>query len=1090
MENIKILVVDDNRINKDNLVKNLITQGFKEENVKGVETGEEAVELVKINPGFFDVAVIDHKLAKGGIDGINTTEEICRYSFKIFPIIFTNIPADNPAALENYKSFAYKAGAYRYMYRSGMNDAGKVKDFISEITQLSELKERVSQFYEARQNVPSLLTQLDIMITLVDRGFKVWYMNAANKRFQKMNDLPRGSCAMAFLGEQNVGPCRGCTVQKTFCDGKSHERIYLHPFRELGNSLKWIYSWTQPMPDENGDPILLEDGKPIAVLESAQDLTDSVRLITMPLEERMEYIAQGLHEREDGFDRVRIYKADSKGENLSLVGCEGYNEKDARNPINISIVNYKVIVKSINYFKKHYIGQLHEKEDYADPIHTSEKMGKFIHWPLMRGERLVGLISVNGALGGRPCSEDKVDLLRDYAAEALKAFETVSKVEGDPEVEKMMSTLDHMLSQKKTPEDTLQTLVDEVYRLTQSDDLHIRFRDKSLNIARLIPIGKGDYYEAAPNEVPLSEHDLPSIRVILRGKSECDNNAMNDPGIKKFIHTLDKESAMALMKIGSYCIEPLFFQNKCVGSLTLFKYEIGHYDSPKKDIARQVAERMALAVRDYQFNIDRMRKDYALESSINAIVFADMEGKIHYVNQSFLSIWGYSNKDEILGKYVADFFNNEDDLEIVSEKLKKGENYIGEFKAKKQDGTYFDVQLSASLVRDKIGKTIGTMASFVDITKQKRLEKVRESIYRISENASTSENLEDLYKTIHEIIKELIPAQNFYIALYDDKTELVSFPYFVDDKEETPKSRRKRKGMTEYVINTGKPILALKKDIIDLESQKEVEIIGPLPYYWIGVPLKTKERTIGVLAVQIYDEGQIFNEDNKNILEFVSTQIAMAIERKRDEKRKEVMLNEINHRVKNNFSFISSLLDLQSRRILESDIKYQFQTAQDRLHLMAMVHDRLYRSQDLSEINFQKYVNDLVNHLFRSYETQKNRISMEINIENISMGIDKAIPCGLIINELVTNSFKYAFSSDLQQKESRGNIICITFTSKGETNVTLIVADNGKGLPREINFNTSDSLGIKLVRLQVQQINGTFRVERSRGTKITITFPI
>ncbi len=175
------------------------------------------------------------------------------------------------------------------------------------------------------------------------------------------------------------------------------------------------------------------------------------------------------------------------------------------------------------------------------------------------------------------------------------------------------------------------------------------------------------------------------------------------------------------------------------------------------------------------------------------------------------------------------------------------------------------------------------VVSLSDITDRKRAEKLTDSIYRISEATHSAQNLEELFRSIHHIVGELIEAKNFYIALYDPTSEIIRFPYFVDEYDEIPAQKKFANGLTEYVLRTGKPLLASPEVFEKLVKKGEVELIGTPSSYWVGVPLKKEDKTIGILAVQSYDEGIRFGEEEKDILGFVSDQVAMAIERKRAE---------------------------------------------------------------------------------------------------------------------------------------------------------------------------------------------------------------
>ena len=170
-----------------------------------------------------------------------------------------------------------------------------------------------------------------------------------------------------------------------------------------------------------------------------------------------------------------------------------------------------------------------------------------------------------------------------------------------------------------------------------------------------------------------------------------------------------------------------------------------------------------------------------------------------------------------------------------------------------------------------------------EIAERERLERTKTASYRISEAANSSENLQSLFHLIHEIIREMMPSDGFYIADYDSAAELLSFPYYIDRCDEAPAPRKAGRGLTEYVLRTGRSLHATPDVIRRLESEGKAEILGTLPVDWVGVPLRSKLRTTGVLVVQSYTEDATFAEEDRIVLEFVSIQVAMAIERKRAE---------------------------------------------------------------------------------------------------------------------------------------------------------------------------------------------------------------
>ncbi len=201
----------------------------------------------------------------------------------------------------------------------------------------------------------------------------------------------------------------------------------------------------------------------------------------------------------------------------------------------------------------------------------------------------------------------------------------------------------------------------------------------------------------------------------------------------------------------------------------------------------------------------------------------------------------------------------------------------------RRDGSRIEVVLYDWPLYDAEGRFSGGMAALQEIGERKRAERLQEAIWRISQAALTASDLPQLYAAIHAIIGELMPAKNFYIATYDAATDTISFPWWVDERDARPAPRRARKGLTEYVLRSGRPLRDRPSLIDSLVARGEVESFGAAAVDWLGVPLSVAGRTIGVLAVQSYSEGVHYSDREQSILEFVSSQVAMAIERKRAE---------------------------------------------------------------------------------------------------------------------------------------------------------------------------------------------------------------
>jgi len=714
-----------------------------------------------------------------------------------------------------------------------------------------------------------------------------------------------------------------------------------------------------------------------------------------------------------------------------------------------------------------------------------------------------------------------------------------------------------------------------------------------------------------------------------------------------------------------------------------------------------------------------------------------------YVNPYLAEMAGCSVA-ELLDKPFEDFIYP-DELPKIIERHKRrlaGEKVpsIYESAAKAKDGRKILIELN---VRQSLYR--GKSTSFViirDITERRKAEKIQRYVYRISEAAYSAENLLEFYQAIHKIIAELMPAKdNFYIALLDENSGMLQFPYFVDEEEENPGPQPLGQGLTEYVLRTGQSLLASPEVFADLEEKGEVVSIGPPSIDWLGVPLKIRGKTIGVLTVQSYTEGVRYTEDEKNVLTFIAEQVAMAIERKqatqalsqsekqiralieaipdsiyfkdtngrniivnkayeklvgkerrdmigktdkeilppalaeecrRSDKKvlqtgkiyqgeerllhpdgemtffettkspildengaivglvgvsrditerkkteealeeseerhrdlvekagiailiddrkgnfkyvnkryaelfgysekefesqsihsvvhpddvdmvmsyhnsrvqgkkapsryefkgvrkdgsfirlevdakaikkgkkivgtrsyiwditarkmaeerikaslqeKEVLLREIHHRVKNNLQIISSLLNLQSRHIKDEPSLDMFKESRHRVRSMALVHEKLYRSKDMAKVDFCEYIQSLSSHLFMSYGVNSDSIKLGVDAKDVYLDINTSIPCGLIINELVSNSLKHAFPGIKKGK------IQIVLQPENKNKFKLVVSDDGVGLPKNIDVSKTESLGLQLVTMLVEQLRGSLAIDRSNGTSFEIVF--
>ena len=206
-------------------------------------------------------------------------------------------------------------------------------------------------------------------------------------------------------------------------------------------------------------------------------------------------------------------------------------------------------------------------------------------------------------------------------------------------------------------------------------------------------------------------------------------------------------------------------------------------------------------------------------------------------------------------------------------------------------------------------------------------------------------------------------------------------------------------------------------------------------------------------------------------------------ELKKSLEEKDLMMKEIHHRVKNNFMIIQSLLQLQSRHIDDENILEIFKESQNRIKSMAFVHQRLYQHDNLKKINFGDYPETLASDIFKSYVSNPDQITLDIDTEDVALDIDTAIPLGLILNELISNSLKYAFPEG-----RKGKLMVKSYLKDNRYN--LIVSDNGIGIPEELNYEKLNSLGLKLIYSLSEQIGAKVKLDTTNGTMFKITFVV
>ena len=515
----------------------------------------------------------------------------------------------------------------------------------------------------------------------------------------------------------------------------------------------------------------------------------------------------------------------------------------------------------------------------------------------------------------------------------------------------------------------------------------------------------------------------------------------------------------------------------------------------------------------------------SLVESINDVVWeTDSDLRYTYVSPKVREVMGYEPED-IMGKTPFSLMKagERDRLgpAITDMINRKGSFALVEFSMKRRDGSMAELEISGLPARDHAGKITGFRGIARDVGERKRVGEALKKAYdelelRVQQRTAELEKANIALTESESNYRDLVQNANSMIIRFDMSGRIRYFnefacAFFGYSYEEiigasvletiVPRAESSGRNLwrhmddlmarpDQYMINVNenvrrngervwvswtnkavigrdgriKDILAIGNDVTDLKHASDAlkRVNDTLEF---RVQQRTAELASAVEALQAE-----IAERRK-----VEAQMKSSLQ------EKEVLLKEIHHRVKNNLQIISSLLSLQSGNIKSENPASMFRESQDRIRSMALIHEKLYQARDISRVDFAEYVRSLTAYLSRSY-MPGHGVKIVIAIEGIYLDIDKAIPCGLIINELVSNSLKYAFP------DGRKGEIRIGLEHSNKV-YTLTVGDNGAGLPPGLDFRNTTSLGLQLVNTLVGQLEGTIGLADGSGTRFRITIP-
>ncbi len=485
------------------------------------------------------------------------------------------------------------------------------------------------------------------------------------------------------------------------------------------------------------------------------------------------------------------------------------------------------------------------------------------------------------------------------------------------------------------------------------------------------------------------------------------------------------------------------------------------------------------------------------------------DGRFIEVNESFQRISGYS-QEEVIGHTSTElnlWVNLEDRDRVIQMLLSQSSVLNQEVLFRKKSGEIIETELFAELI--EFNGKICLLLAGSDITQRKRAEAERE----MYENRLQFQQMVMIaLSKCQEIYTGNIEASLQRItqtAAYSLDVNRVSVWFYKNDKSKIVcanlyelNSRTNSSGQellrADYPIYfqaiESEPLIVADYAHTDPHTQEfSTAYLKPLGITsMLDFPLYSSGEMVGVICLEQTGSVRHWSLEEQNFAAYLAHMTSLALEardRKQVEEQmqaslqeKEVLLREIHHRVKNNLHIISNLLDLQSDSIQDEKLFSLFSDSQSRIQSMALIHEQLYQSNDLGRVNFGEYIHRLVDHLFLSLSPELMGIELVIHVESIHLNIETAIPGGLLINELVTNSLKHAFPN------GRSGKVTITLHQDEEQKLHLKISDDGIGIPPEIDWQNSPSLGLKLVHILSKQLRAKVNWELNSGTFIEMIF--
>ena len=482
-----------------------------------------------------------------------------------------------------------------------------------------------------------------------------------------------------------------------------------------------------------------------------------------------------------------------------------------------------------------------------------------------------------------------------------------------------------------------------------------------------------------------------------------------------------------------------------------------------------------LSVRDVTNYLNTKKELHKLSQSVIqspvSVVITTSEGDIEYVNPKFIKLTGYSLK-EVLGKkysFLSSGKNDHDSYDLMWKTIKSGNEWRGEFQNKKKSGELFWEFVTISSIKDQDGQIINFIAVKEDITERKRQEQIQKIILNISNAVFSQNTLFEFIQFIREELSAIIDTTNFFVALYDEEKEMFSLP-FHDDEHDSFEQFLKDKTISGWVVDHETALLATAEDLDEMEERGEIELKGESCKIWLGMPLRGKEKVIGVLVIQSYKDENAVTEEDKKILELVSYQISISIEQKRTEQElqkalrdatesdrlKSVFLATMSHELRTPLNAVIGFSELVNKDTdIETAVEFCKMINQSGQNLHNIVEDLFDISLIQSGAVKIKHENYSLLNLFYEISAVINVEQKVLTKEHIELKLDFPSEYNDFIINTDPHRFKQVFLNLLKNAlkfTDQGSIEYGFKNSdvKSDGSLQFYVKDTGIGIPEEV----------------------------------------